>query len=258
MSLVSIITPAYNCEAYIGKCIESIQAQTYPHWELLITDDCSTDNTVEIVKKYAAQDPRIKLFELDRNGGAGVARNNSIERAQGRYLAFCDSDDMWAPNKLEKQLAFMQSHGYKFTYTYSMLMNEQGVSICVNKRPKRVSFNSTKIINQIATTSVIYDTEGIGKFYMKSIRRRQDWALWLDILKVVKYAYCYPEPLSYYRYTPNSVSANKMKLFKYHIDVYHQALGYSMLKSYLIFYCISLPCLTAKVIFEKIKRFLGR
>lgn len=104
--LVSIIMPSYN-STYISESIDSILAQSYENWELLITDDCSTDNTRDIVAEYAAKDPRIKLFKLKQNYGAGVARNNSIEQARGRFIAFCDSDDMWLPEKLEKQISFM-------------------------------------------------------------------------------------------------------------------------------------------------------
>lgn len=106
--LVSIITPSYNSAAYIAEMIESILAQTYTNWELLITDDCSTDDSVKIIESYATKDSRIKLFRLASNSGAGIARNKSIEEARGRYIAFCDSDDLWKPQKLEKQVEFMQ------------------------------------------------------------------------------------------------------------------------------------------------------
>ena len=102
--LVSIITPSYNSAAYIAEMIESILAQTYTNWELLITDDCSTDDSVKIIESYATKDSRIKLFRLASNSGAGIARNKSIEEARGRYIAFCDSDDLWKPQKLEKQV----------------------------------------------------------------------------------------------------------------------------------------------------------
>lgn len=256
MELVSIITPSYNCSKYVGKCIESIQAQTYTNWELLITDDCSTDNTVEIIESYVSLDERIKLFKLPNNSGAGVARNNSIREAQGRYIAFCDSDDLWSHDKLEKQLNFMRSGNYEFTHTFTRVINEHGEVVGINKKPLRVSFSSTRILNYIGTSSVIYDTKKIGKFYMRPIRRRQDWALWLDILKVTKCAYCMEEPVSIYRYTPNSLSSNKRKLFKYHIAVYQECLGYSRLRAYLFFYCVSLPCIAYKKIAEKLREKL--
>ena len=252
-NLVSIITPCYNCSRFLGQMIESVQAQTYKDWELLITDDCSTDNSREIVASYAEKDPRIKLFCLEKNSGAGIARNNSIDQAQGRFIAFLDSDDMWKPEKLEKQLAFMLKNGYKFSHSYTLVVDENNQPVGINKKPARVSFRSTRIINYIGTSSVIYDTEGVGKVYMKPIRRRQDFALWLNILQRTKYAYCIPEPLFIYRYVHDSLSSNKFKLLKYHVQVYEQALGYSKLHAYLLFYCVSLPCFVVKKGLEKFR-----
>ena len=116
--LVSIITPSYNSEQFIGQMIESIIAQTYQNWELLITDDCSTDNSCAIIEKYARQDNRIKLFKLDCNSGAGIARNESIKHANGRYIAFCDGDDWWLPNKLQEQIDFMSKNYKSFPYSF--------------------------------------------------------------------------------------------------------------------------------------------
>lgn len=251
--LVSIITPCYNSSKYIGQMIESVIAQTYTNWELLITDDCSTDNSREIVEEYSKTDPRIKLFKLETNSGAGVARNNSIDKAQGRFIAFLDSDDMWKPEKLEKQLAFMITNGYQFTHSYTQVVDENNNVVGLNKKPDRVSFKSTRIINYIGTSSVIYDTKDIGKIYMKPIRRRQDFALWLNILQKTKYAYCIPEPLFIYRYAPNSLSSNKFKLLKYHVQVYEQALGYSKIHAYALFYFVSLPCFVWKKTVEKLR-----
>lgn len=256
--LVSIITPCYNSARFIGETIESIQAQTYTNWELLITDDCSQDNSIEIIKSYIEKDSRIKLFQLEKNSGAGIARNKSIEEAKGRYIAFCDGDDLWDKDKLMKQLEFIETNGYTFTHTYTKVINAEGDVVGFNKKPDVVSFKSTRILNYIGTSSVIYDTRDIGKFYMKPIRRRQDWALWLDILKVTKHAYCLNEPISIYRYSPNSLSSNKFKLFKHHIEVYNKSLGYSLPHSYFLFYCISLPCIVYKKTAEKVREFFFR
>ena len=115
--LVSIITPSYNSSSFIAETIESILSQTYLNWELLITDDCSTDRSVEIIERYIQRDSRIKLFRLEKNCGAGVCRNRSISEAKGRFIAFCDSDDRWRPEKLEKQLAFMREKDCALSYT---------------------------------------------------------------------------------------------------------------------------------------------
>ena len=249
--LVSIIMPSYNSSTFIGMSIDSVLKQTYTNWELLITDDCSTDNTRDVVQQYANKDLRIKLFKLEQNSGAGIARNNSIKEAKGRFIAFLDSDDMWKPYKLERQLAFMQEIGCQFSHSYTLVVDENDKVVGLNKKPYKVTFQSTKLINYIGTSSVIYDTKDIGKFYMKPIRRRQDFALWLNILQVTRKAYCIPEPLFIYRYTPNSLSSNKFKLLKYHVEVYRQALGYSKLHAMLLFYCLSLPCFVVKKVLER-------
>jgi len=245
--LVSIITPCYNCSRYISQMIESVLAQTYFNWELLITDDCSTDNSREIVQSYCAKDSRIKLLQLENNSGAGVARNKSIEEAKGRFIAFCDSDDLWTPDKLEKQIRFIEDNGYKFVFCQALVIDTDNNVVGFNKRKPRVSFTSTKIINYIGTSGVMYDTKDIGKFYMKPIRRRQDWVLWMDLLRVTKYAYCQQEPLGIVR-TNNtqSLSGKKSKLPAYHIEVYNKYLGYPKLLAFLFFYCVSLPCFMVK------------
>lgn len=227
--------------------IESVLAQTYENWELLITDDCSTDNSREIVRSYSQRDSRIKLLLLDRNSGAGVARNRSIEESKGRYIAFCDSDDLWVPDKLEKQIRFIEKNGYQFVFCQAIVIDTDNNVVGFNKRKPRVSYASTKIINYIGTSGVMYDTQKIGKFYMKPIRRRQDWVLWMDILKVTKYSYCQQEPLGIVR-TNNtqSLSGKKSKLPAYHIEVYNKYLGFPKPIAFLFFYCISLPCYILK------------
>ncbi len=245
--LVSIITPCYNCAKYISQMIESVQAQTYTNWELLITDDCSTDNSREIVEAYAKKDPRVRYFKLEKNSGAGIARNNSIEKAQGRYIAFLDSDDLWVANKLERQIDFIQKNGYKFIFCHAIVIDTDDNIVGYNRRKPKVSFLSTKVINYIGTSGVMYDTKDIGKFYMKPIRRRQDWVLWMDILKVTKFAYCQQEPLGIVR-TNNtaSLSGKKSKLPAYHIEVYNKYFGYPKPLAAIYFYCISLPCFLVK------------
>lgn len=248
--LVSIITPCYNSSKYIAQMMDSVLAQTYPNWELLITDDCSTDNSREIVQSYCEKDPRIKLFILENNSGAGVARNKSIEEAKGRYIAFLDSDDLWKPEKLEMQLAFINEHKYQFVFCQTEVVNEKGEVIGFSKRRPKVSGRLEKYINFIGTSSVLYDTKDIGKFLMKPIRRRQDWILWQDLLKVTKHAYCLEEPLSIYRSNEGSLSSNKWKLFNYHVKLYKDYWGHSTPVAYLCCYGISMPLFAIKKIYN--------
>lgn len=239
--LVSIITPSYNSSAFIRQTIEGVLAQTYPHWELLITDDCSTDDSVEIIKGYCQQDARIKLFELEKNSGAGICRNNSIKNAQGRYIAFCDSDDVWMPQKLEKQLKFMKEKNCALAYSSYMITDENGVVNGILVCKGKADMNSMRRDNHIGCLTGIYDTEKVGKKYMPSIRKRQDWVLWLDILKQCGVGYGMKEPLAYYRVRTNSISKNKSGLIKHNINVYRQYFNYGVVKSYLCFFCLFLP-----------------
>lgn len=247
--LVSIITPSYNSSSFITETIEGILKQTYSNWELLITDDCSTDNSIEIINQYVHQDSRIKLLKLDKNSGAGVCRNKSIEAAKGRYIAFCDSDDVWMPQKLEKQLAFMVKMDCALSYSSYMQMdedgNESGIVVC----NKKITFASLKRDCGIGCLTAIYDTQKVGKMYMSSIRKRQDWGLWLEILAKCKVAYGLKEPLAYYRLRNGSISNNKLNLVKHNINVYRTILKFSLLKSYIFFLFVFMPTYT----FKKIK-----
>lgn len=234
MPLVSIITPSYNSEKFISETIISIQKQTYNNWELLITDDCSTDKTLKIVRSYLENDNRIKLFKLEANKGAGVARNNSIEKATGRFIAFLDSDDQWKPNKLEIQLSFMIKNKYDFTCSGFDVIDEAGKFIETTQPPGKLTFHKLLINNYVGCLTAIYDTKSLGKIYMPLIRNRQDWILWLGILKKIKVAFTINEPLAIYRKRSGSISSNKIKMIRFHWIVYYKELNFGFFRS--IFY----------------------
>jgi glycosyltransferase involved in cell wall biosynthesis len=239
--LVSIITPSYNCAQFVAETIEAILAQSYTNWELLITDDCSSDNSCEIIQRYADNDPRIKLLRLEKNSGAGVARNNSISAANGRFIAFCDSDDRWTSNKLERQLSFMVDNNYGLTYTSYVATDEQGKQCGYVKCPKKITYRKVLQSNGIGCLTAIYDAEKIGKFYMPLIRKRQDWCLWIDIIKHIGAAHGLQEPLALYRKRAGSISSNKLNLLRYNYAVYKDVLGYSSVMSALLLYGYYLP-----------------
>lgn len=250
--LVSIISSSYNSSRFISQTIESILSQTYTSWELLITDDCSTDNTREIVASYQRKDPRIRLFQLKENSGPGVARNHSIEMAKGRFIAFCDSDDRWYPEKLEKQLAFMLEKDCALAYTSYMTCDENGKisNIVVGKR--RETYFSMWCDDGIGCLTAMYDTEKVGKVFMPELRKRQDWGLWLSILKKCRVAYGLKEPLAICRIHSNSISWNKWSLIKYNLRVYRTVLGCSWITSYLYFFILFLPSYFSKKIFLRL------
>ncbi len=249
--LVSIITPSFNSADFIGETIESIVAQTYKNWELIITDDCSTDNTVEVVERYAGNDSRIKLLRLTVNSGAGVARNNSIRSANGRYIAFCDSDDRWHPDKLAKQLAFMHQKGCDISHTSYMTCNETGDITGIVVCRKKETLKSMCRDNKMGMLSVLYDTHELGKVYMPEIRKRQDYGLQLRLMQKGGFSYGLKEPLAYYRIRKKSISRNKRGLIKYNIAVYTEILGWSKLRATLYFYSVFSPIHIMKVFFQK-------
>lgn len=214
--MVSIITPTHNSMEFLESTIASILSQTYEDWELLITDDCSTDGTWQYLQETKKRDVRIKVFKLDKNSGPALARNNSIAQAQGRFIAFLDSDDTWTSDKLEKQIHFMLKYKYSFTFTEYMMFDEDDKKIGIKEGlPVRVNYKKMLESNYIGCLTAVYDTESLGKVYMPEIRKRQDYGLWLKILKKIDYAYCVKEPLAHYRVRSSSLSGNKLNLIKY-------------------------------------------
>lgn len=251
-ALVSIIMPSYNGAKYIAASIDSIISQTYKNWELIITDDCSTDGSQAIIKDCAARDSRIRVFCLEENLGTGATRNKCISEARGRYIAFCDSDDRWLPEKLEKQLAFMQSHDYVFTYASYYTCSEDGTVNGIIIAPKKQTLINTKRDDKIGFLTVIYDTKRCPKMMMPLQRKRQDWAYVLKIHQKVGNAYAFEEPLGIYRLHPNSISHNKLSLVKYNAAVYQEIFGYNKLHSYAYLFTFFLPSYFIKCIRNKI------
>ena len=230
--LVSIVMPAYNCEKYIGETIESILAQSYPHWELLVVDDASSDGTVDVVSEYSNRDPRIRCRRLEVNSGAAVARNTAIELAEGEFIAFCDSDDLWMPQKLKYQLRYMQENGADFTCTSYEWIDETSARLgrIVNAR-ERVDYNRLLLDCPVGNSSVMYNVGKLGKFFVPNIRKRNDDALWLAMLKSVPYICGIPEVLMLYRLRSGSLSSNKFDVVKYHWYLYREIEHLGLLRS---------------------------
>ena len=248
--LVSIIMPSYNSSKFIAASIESVIAQTYKNWELLITDDCSKDNTVEIVQQYVDNDERIKLFCLRENSGAGVARNNSIKQAKGRWIAFLDSDDLWSPHKVEKQLIFMVENGYHFSYTEYEEMDEDfnltGVRI---SGPKHVTKWGMFSFCWPGCLTVMYNREKVGLLQISDIKKNNDYAMWL---KVVQKADCYLLNAclaQYCRGRIGSVSTHGYYIMiRWHYKLWHEVMGKNAVVS-LFWTGINLVCGVYKKLF---------
>jgi glycosyltransferase involved in cell wall biosynthesis len=236
--LVSIIMPAYNAELHIAESIDSVISQTYSNWELLITDDRSTDTTQKIINEYAIQDSRIKLFINEQNGGAGVARNNSIKQANGRFIAFLDADDQWLPEKLTKQISFMLKSDYAFTFTaYQKISGESLLGNVIP--PSTTTYKKLLSSNVIGCLTAVYDSKILGKHYMPLIRKRQDMGLWLNILKQTPSAYSIPDVLALYR-VDSGMTQNKFKILKWQWHLYREVQKLNILRSvkYFVVYAL--------------------
>ena len=241
--------PTYNAGKFLVDSIESVLNQTYTNLELLITDDGSTDNTIDILKDYSERDERVKVMYLKDNVGPAVARNRSIERAKGRYIAFCDCDDRWFPEKLEKQIAHMTRKDCALCSSSYLICDDNNKVIGINISPKHLTLGMMKRDNKLGCLTAVYDIQRLGhKFYMPAIRKRQDWALFLNILKECQICFCLTEPLAYYRERENSVSSNKLSLVKYNVNVYETVFGYTRPKAYLYFLFRFLPSYYLKVL----------
>ena len=204
--LVSIITPSWNCGRFVIEMIESVQQQTYSNWELLFQDDCSTDDTKQIVERFALNDPRIKYECNYRNSGAAVTRNNALLRAKGKWIAFLDSDDLWLPDKLDQQIKFMEEHGYDFTYHEYTEMTEEGVDngIYVSGK-KKVNKSWMYSCCWPGCLTVMYNHEKIGLIQIKDVRKNNDTAMWL---KIIHHAPCHllKKNLACYRRRKGSIT----------------------------------------------------
>jgi len=237
--LVSIIMPAYNCGDFIGITLDSVINQSYKNWEVIVVDDCSTDNTAHEVQEYIKKDNRIKYHKLEKNSGAAVARNKAVDLAAGKYMAFLDSDDVWFQEKLTKQIGFMEKYDYGFTCTSYTKIDEQGeyLNRTIVAQPRRDYDGVLKTCP--GNSTVIYNAKKLGKFKIPDIKKRNDYVMWLQVIKKEKYLYGIEEPLGSHRIRTEGISSNKKSLVGYHWKVYREIENLSLLKSsYLIVYWV--------------------
>lgn len=230
--LVSVIMPAYNSAPFIEDSIQSVLSQTYSRWELFVIDDASIDATARIAEDLAEKDPRIKLLQLERNQGTGAARNKGIDAANGAFIAFLDADDLWLPEKLEVQLEFLLENDLAMTFSSYFIISEDGslLDIMVEALPV-LTYQKLLKSNYVGNLTGIYNVEKTGKVYSPLLRKRQDWAMWLTILRKAGKVEGMLEPLAMYRKRKNSLSQNKAALIVYNFNVYRQFLQFGFFKS---------------------------
>ena len=231
--LVSIVVPVYNAARFIDETIQTVLDQTYANWELLLVDDKSTDESVKIIKPYAAKDKRIKLFSNKQNSGAAISRNEGIDAAKGRYIAFLDADDLWLPAKLEKQATFMQVQNCAFSFTGYEFADENGKPNGKKVRvPATITYKQALKNTTIYTGTVMFDLEKLTKknIQMPNVKS-EDTATWWKVLKIVDCAYGLDIVLSYYRRHGVTLSSNKIAATKRTWLLYRQSESLGVLES---------------------------
>ena len=231
--LVSVIMPSFNCGRFVEETIRSVQAQTYSNWELIFMDDRSTDNTISIVSNMREKDNRIHLFQNVSNLGAAVSRNNALREAKGRWIAFLDSDDLWEPTKLEKQISFMEENGYSFSYTsYQEIDSNSNITGVVVSGPQHVSKRGMYNFCWPGCLTVMYDKNVIGEIQIKDIKKNNDYAMWLKVCKKVD-CYLLDEILAKYRRgRTGSVSTHGIiTMIGWHYKLWHEAEGKCVIES---------------------------
>ncbi|WP_289024200.1 glycosyltransferase family 2 protein [uncultured Salegentibacter sp.] len=235
--LISIITPVYNSEKFILETIKSVQEQTYTNWELFLIDDCSTDNSVSLIEGIKVNDPRIQLIKNNDNSGPAVSRNKGIKAAQGEFITFLDGDDIWHRAFLETSLNTCLANNYEFVFSsYKRYDEELKPLISDFIVPDKVNYSQLLKACPIPCLTAFIDIRRIGKCYMPIMNKRQDWGLWLSILKKIDYAYGIKEPLAIYRMRKDSVSRSKRKLIPYVWKIYRDIEGFGVVKSSYYFF----------------------
>ena len=219
--LVSIITPSYNSAKYIAETIQSVQNQSYDNWEMIIVDDCSLDNSEEVIIEIQKTDSRIHFFKLNQNSGSGIARNKGIEKASGDYMTFIDSDDIWFPKFIQNSIEAIQTSKAPFVFSSYRRSNEDLEFVYSDFIvPQKVTYTDILKSNSISCLTAFLDIKTLGKKFMPKIRKRQDMGLWLQYLKEIPFAYGIQEPQAIYRIRENSLSRNKSNLLKYQWEFY--------------------------------------
>ncbi|WP_304525779.1 glycosyltransferase family 2 protein [Halomonas sp. I5-271120] len=232
---VSVIMPVYNSQEYISSAVSSVIDQSFHDWELIVVDDCSTDRSAEFLADFLAKDSRINLIKLKRNSGVATARNTAIEAASGRYIAFLDSDDVWLPCKLEKQVFFMKNNGVYLCYSaYSKIDEWDNFSGEVGV-PEKVSYNDLLKTCHIGCLTAMYDSLMLGKVKMPTNTSREDFVTWLSILKEIDFSYGLNECLACYRVYKGQGSSNKILMSVGNWHVYRNIEGFSFFSSLYFF-----------------------
>jgi glycosyltransferase involved in cell wall biosynthesis len=229
----TIITPIYNAEDFLEETLQSILNQTYSNWESILINDNSSDGSLKIAEKFAQLDPRFRIINKTESGGAAKARNTGIEAAAGRFIAFLDSDDIWLPEKLDVQIAFMKKESVDFSYSSYYFISEAGDVTGDVIVPEQVTYTKLLKGNVVACLTAVYDTKNLGKIFMPDILKRQDFGLWLEITKRGIIGYGIKKPLARYRIRTGSISHAKFNTMLYTWELYRNVEKLTFMKSFM-------------------------
>jgi len=230
--LVSIITPSFNSEKFITETITSVQNQTHKNWEMIIVDDCSKDNTVEIIEEIIKSDRRIKLIKLEQNSGPAIARNKGIQAVSGKFMTFLDADDIWFPDFIENSIKTILTQKIHFVFS-SYRRSDEALNFIYSDFivPEKVTYHDILKTNSISCLTAFIDIEVLGKKMMPEVFKRQDMGLWLKYLKEIPFAYGIKEPKAIYRIRKNSLSRKKSDLLKYQWQFYRNVESLNVFQS---------------------------
>lgn len=230
MPVISIITPVYNAEPFLKETVASVLSQKFQDWEWILVDDCSSDHSLEILKKLC--DPRIKCFRSEKNGGAGSARNLALEKAAGRYITFLDADDFWEPEFLGEMVSFMQEQKAELAYSnYARCNEDLSPSLADFIADKEVTFENLLKTCRLSLLSSMYDSARVGKEYFPEGSKREDHVMWLNLLKKIPAGKPLPKTMARYRMHPESVSRRKSQIMVDQYLVYKDFMNFSTVKS---------------------------
>lgn len=238
--LVSIITPSYNSKDFIRETIESVLNQTYKNWEMLIVDDCSTDSSPEIIKKYIQKDSRIKYFKNEKNSGPAVSRNLGLDNSRGKYIAFLDSDDIWIDKKLQLQIEYIQKNEVDLIHSNYKFCDKNGVAIKEIKNDIKLNYKKILKSNQIKTSFLVLNKDILKDIRFKNMKH-EDFAFFLDFLRNGNECFCIQEPLGKYRINSKSISYNKFKSALWTWNIYRKYEKFNLIKSsfYFMYYVLN-------------------
>lgn len=249
-NLVSVIMPLYNSEKYIDESLKSLINQSYQNWEAIVIDDFSTDSSYDIVFGYSKIDSRIHVSKNSYNIGAALTRNKCIDIANGRFIAFLDSDDIWHPKKLKIQINFMLENKYSFTNTSYGKIDENSLKKKYIIRAKGKMLYEDLLIDSPGNLTVIYDSKVLGKFHIEDVKKRNDYLMWLKVIKKAKILHGIDNILAFHRIREGSISSNKFLLIKHHWHIYRKIEKISLIKSIYVLVIIITKGIIRKLIWR--------